>query len=42
MGLRGETSDSIAGNGGAEDIFQKWDQKRIFGLKSLILVSFLF
>lgn len=26
MGLRGRTSDGIAGNGGKEDVFQKWDQ----------------
>lgn len=38
MGLRGETSDRIAGNGGAEDVFSKmgpnsrfWSQKSHFG-----------
>lgn len=39
MGLRGETSDRIAGNEGAEDVFSKmgpnfdfWSQKSHFGL----------
>lgn len=39
MGLRGENSDRIAGNGGAEDVFSKmgpnsrfWSQKSHFGL----------
>lgn len=43
MGLREETSDGIAGDGSEKDVFfQKWDQTSDFGLKSLILVPFLF
>lgn len=42
MGLGGETSDGIAGDGGAEDIFQKWDQNAKFGLILPILVPFYF
>lgn len=38
----GKDFNSIAGNEGTEDIFQKWDQTPDFGLKSLILVSFYF
>ena len=42
IGFRGRTSDGIAGNGGTEGVFQKWDQTPDFGLKSLILVPFCF